>query len=165
MKRHFHISQRNDQMNDLHHSQVIVVTHSYGQRKGIRYMTNGLKVYYLPQRDFYNQSSFPTIVFSLFFPLLRKILIREQIEIVHCHQVLTKSFFISSNERERERERERRKHIHSSTPKTQFLKQKSINEVVDICLGIFNNCFGRTLYCENDGISHMFHRSFSLWIC
>jgi hypothetical protein len=68
--------------------QVIIVTHSYNNRKGVRYLTNGLKVYYLPQKEFYNQSSFPTIVLSMLFPLVRKILIREQIEIVHCHQVL-----------------------------------------------------------------------------
>ena len=27
---------------------VIVVTHAYNDRKGIRFMTNGLKVYYMP---------------------------------------------------------------------------------------------------------------------
>lgn len=27
---------------------VIVITHSYDNRKGVRYMTNGLKVYYVP---------------------------------------------------------------------------------------------------------------------
>jgi phosphatidylinositol glycan class A protein len=67
-------------------NKVIIVTHSYNNRKGVRYLTNGLKVYYLPQKEFYNQSSFPTIVLSMLFPLVRKILIREQIEIVHCHQ-------------------------------------------------------------------------------
>jgi phosphatidylinositol glycan class A protein len=35
---------------------VVVITHSYGDdRKGIRYMTNGLKVYYLPMAVFYDQ--------------------------------------------------------------------------------------------------------------
>ena len=44
---------------DTRHRQVIVITHTYGDRQGVRYMTNGLKVYYLPQQPFYNQSSFP----------------------------------------------------------------------------------------------------------
>lgn len=27
---------------------VVIATHAYGDRRGIRYLTNGLKVYYLP---------------------------------------------------------------------------------------------------------------------
>lgn len=27
---------------------VVIATHVYGDRRGIRYLTNGLKVYYLP---------------------------------------------------------------------------------------------------------------------
>lgn len=27
---------------------VVIVTHAYGNRRGVRYLTNGLKVYYLP---------------------------------------------------------------------------------------------------------------------
>jgi len=68
-------------------SKVIIITHCYGERAGIRYLTNGLKVYYLPQMPFYNQNSFPTFFFT--FPLLRKVLIREQINIVHCHQAFS----------------------------------------------------------------------------
>ena len=63
---------------------VIVITHSYGSRKGVRYMTNGLKVYYTPQVPFLDQNSLPTTVSM--FPLLRQILIRERIDIVHGHQ-------------------------------------------------------------------------------
>uniref|UniRef100_A0A7N5P648 Phosphatidylinositol glycan anchor biosynthesis class A n=1 Tax=Ailuropoda melanoleuca TaxID=9646 RepID=A0A7N5P648_AILME len=48
---------------------VIVVTHAYGDRKGIRYLTNGLKVYYLPLKVMYNQSTATTLFHSL--PLLR----------------------------------------------------------------------------------------------
>lgn len=66
---------------------VIMITHSYKDRKGIRYMTNGLKVYYLPIQTFYNQCVFPTIVSHL--PLLRCILLREQIEIVHGHSAFS----------------------------------------------------------------------------
>uniref|UniRef100_A0A6B2L2A1 phosphatidylinositol N-acetylglucosaminyltransferase n=1 Tax=Arcella intermedia TaxID=1963864 RepID=A0A6B2L2A1_9EUKA len=70
-------------------NKVIMITHSYGNRKGIRYLTNGMKVYYIPQMQMYNQSSYPTIALSWFLPLLRKILIREKIEIVHCHQAFS----------------------------------------------------------------------------
>ena len=40
---------------------VIIVTHAYGGRSGIRYMANLLKVYYLPIVPFYNKSILPTI--------------------------------------------------------------------------------------------------------
>ena len=63
---------------------VIVVTHAYEDRKGIRYMTNGLKVYYVPLAVFYDQVTFPTLY--AFLPLFRNILIREKISIVHGHQ-------------------------------------------------------------------------------
>ncbi|XP_023575350.1 phosphatidylinositol N-acetylglucosaminyltransferase subunit A isoform X3 [Octodon degus] len=49
---------------------VIIVTHAYGDRKGIRYLTNGLKVYYLPLKVMYNQSTATTLFHSL--PLLSK---------------------------------------------------------------------------------------------
>ncbi|XP_066994825.2 phosphatidylinositol N-acetylglucosaminyltransferase subunit A isoform X2 [Anabrus simplex] len=62
---------------------VVVLTHSYGERVGIRYMTNGLKVYYLPVRVFYNQCVLPSMICSL--PLIRYIFIREQINIIHSH--------------------------------------------------------------------------------
>lgn len=63
---------------------VIVITHAYEGRQGIRYMTNGLKVYYLPLTVFYDQVIMPTCY--AFFPLFRNILIRERINIVHGHQ-------------------------------------------------------------------------------
>lgn len=66
---------------------VILITHSYGDRKGIRYMSSGLKVYYLPIHTFYNQCILPTMMCNI--PLLRYILIREQIEIVHGHSAFS----------------------------------------------------------------------------
>lgn len=66
---------------------VIVLTHSYGNRVGVRYMTNGLKVYYLPIRVFYNQCVLPTMICSI--PLIRYIFIREQIEIIHGHSAFS----------------------------------------------------------------------------
>ncbi|XP_058066785.1 phosphatidylinositol N-acetylglucosaminyltransferase subunit A [Anopheles bellator] len=66
---------------------VIIITHSYADRKGVRYMTNGLKVYYVPIKVFYNQVVLPTMICNI--PLLRYILIREQIEIVHGHSAFS----------------------------------------------------------------------------
>ncbi|CAF3797262.1 unnamed protein product [Rotaria magnacalcarata] len=62
---------------------VIVVTHAYDDRVGVRYMTNGLKVYYLPYKPFYNNTILPTVFSTI--PLIRSILLREQITIVHGH--------------------------------------------------------------------------------
>ena len=63
--------------------QVLVVTHSYGNRTGIRWMANRLKVYYLPIMPFYNKVILPTVVGSL--PYLRHIFKKEQVQIVHGH--------------------------------------------------------------------------------
>ncbi|XP_055958195.1 phosphatidylinositol N-acetylglucosaminyltransferase subunit A [Patella vulgata] len=78
-----HIYQLSQCLLDLGHK-VIVVTHMYGKkRRGIRYLSNGLKVYYLPFPPFYNQCILPTMYVT--FPLLRNIYIREEITIVHGH--------------------------------------------------------------------------------
>ncbi|GLH02894.1 uncharacterized protein GBIM_08842 [Gryllus bimaculatus] len=66
---------------------VIVLTHAYGDRIGIRYMTNGLKVFYLPLYVMYNQCILPTMMCSI--PLLRYIFIRERISIVHGHSAFS----------------------------------------------------------------------------
>ena len=68
-------------------NQVVVVTHAYGNRHGVRYMTGCLKVYYVPWRPFFNQSTFPTLFGML--PIIRTILIRERITIVHGHQTFS----------------------------------------------------------------------------
>ncbi|XP_051938355.1 phosphatidylinositol N-acetylglucosaminyltransferase subunit A isoform X4 [Hippocampus zosterae] len=62
---------------------VVVVTHAYGHRKGVRYLTNGLKVYYLPLQVMYNQSTTTTFFHSM--PLLRCVFVRERITVVHSH--------------------------------------------------------------------------------
>ena len=65
--------------------QVVVVTNAHGKRRrGIRYMTNGLKVYYTPMTQFVDGAAFPTMVGS--FMLFRRILIREGVTVVHGHQ-------------------------------------------------------------------------------
>lgn len=66
---------------------VVVMTHAYDDRVGIRYMTNGLKVYYLPIKAFYNQCVLPTMICSI--PLIRYIFLREQIEIIHGHSAFS----------------------------------------------------------------------------
>lgn len=66
---------------------MVVLTHAYGNRSGVRYMTGGLKVYYIPLRPFFNQSTFPTLYGTL--PIIRTILIRERINIVHGHQTFS----------------------------------------------------------------------------
>lgn len=60
---------------------------SYESRVGVRYLTNGLKVYYVPFLTIYREATMPT-VFS-FFPIFRDIVIRERIQIVHGHASLS----------------------------------------------------------------------------
>ncbi|GIC91423.1 phosphatidylinositol N-acetylglucosaminyltransferase subunit A/GPI3 [Aspergillus udagawae] len=77
-----HIYQLSTKLIDRGHK-VIIITHAYKGRTGVRYLTNGLKVYHIPFFVIYRESTMPT-VFS-FFPLFRNIVIREQIQIVHGH--------------------------------------------------------------------------------
>lgn len=67
---------------------VVVLTHAYGpSHQGVRYLTNGLKVYYLSRLPIYQQATLPTI-FGAFAPL-RRILIAERINLVHGHQAFS----------------------------------------------------------------------------
>mmetsp|Transcript_7417 Transcript_7417/g.11911 ORF Transcript_7417/g.11911 Transcript_7417/m.11911 type:complete len:441 (+) Transcript_7417:2502-3824(+) len=63
---------------------VVVLTHAWDDRHGVRYMTNGLKVYYVPWVACFQNCSLPT--FFPLLPLFREIVIREGIELVHGHQ-------------------------------------------------------------------------------
>ncbi|RYP46803.1 hypothetical protein DL768_007045 [Monosporascus sp. mg162] len=81
-----HIYQLSSKLIDRGHK-VIVITHAYEDRKGIRFLTNGIKVFYVPFAVIYRSATFPT-VFS-FFPIFRNIIIRERIEIVHGHASLS----------------------------------------------------------------------------
>jgi phosphatidylinositol glycan class A protein len=65
-----------------HH--CVVVTHAYGERVGVRVMSNGLRVYYLPFPAFAQENALPALYVSL--PLMREVFVRERIEIVHGHQ-------------------------------------------------------------------------------
>uniref|UniRef100_A0A8C5BYE1 phosphatidylinositol N-acetylglucosaminyltransferase n=1 Tax=Gadus morhua TaxID=8049 RepID=A0A8C5BYE1_GADMO len=62
---------------------VVIATHAYGRRKGVRYLTGGLKVYYLPLQVMYNQSTATSCFHSL--PLLRCVFVREAVTVVHAH--------------------------------------------------------------------------------
>ncbi|KAK8459230.1 hypothetical protein SEVIR_2G107600v4 [Setaria viridis] len=66
---------------------VVVMTHAYGNRSGVRYVTNGLKVYYVPWRPFLMQNTLPTLFLTL--PIVRTIIIREKISVVHGHQAFS----------------------------------------------------------------------------
>ena len=58
---------------------VVVITGTYSnQRTGIRYLSNGLKVYHIPTKCIYTQAAFPDF-FTAIVPDLRLIYIREQI--------------------------------------------------------------------------------------
>ncbi|KAL4891590.1 hypothetical protein BDV59DRAFT_66163 [Aspergillus ambiguus] len=81
-----HIYQLSTKLIDRGHK-VIIITHAYKGRTGVRYLTNGLKVYHVPFFVIYRESAMPT-VFS-FFPIFRNIVIREQIQIVHGHASLS----------------------------------------------------------------------------
>ncbi|KAG7362697.1 group 1 glycosyl transferase [Nitzschia inconspicua] len=71
---------------------VIVITHAYDNRKGVRYMSGPLKVYYCPFIPMTDQDILPTLTAT--FPLWRQIMVREKVEIVHVHQATS----VMSNE-------------------------------------------------------------------
>lgn len=82
----FHVYHLSQKLMDLGHS-VIIITHDYGNRLGIRTLTNGIRVYYAPLLQIYRSSTVPGAFVA--FPILRNIFIREQIEIVHSHGSLS----------------------------------------------------------------------------
>lgn len=81
-----HIYQLSQCLIGLGHK-VVIFTHAYGNRSGVRWLTSGLKVYYVPRRTVYDQAT----AFSPWgaFALLRCILLREQITLVHAHQAFS----------------------------------------------------------------------------
>lgn len=82
----FHVHHLSQRLIDLGHS-VVIVTHNYGPRNGVRTLTNGLKVYYCPFLVVHRSSVHATAYLA--FPILRNIFIREQIDIVHAHGSLS----------------------------------------------------------------------------
>eukprot|EP00160_Parvularia_atlantis_P004930 Unigene14190_Nuclearia_a/m.42825 Unigene14190_Nuclearia_a/g.42825 ORF Unigene14190_Nuclearia_a/g.42825 Unigene14190_Nuclearia_a/m.42825 type:complete len:470 (-) Unigene14190_Nuclearia_a:47-1456(-) len=66
---------------------VVIVTHHYGNRSGVRYLSNGVKVYHLPVFVLTQSASIPTL-YGL-FPVLRNIFVRERVDLVHGHQAFS----------------------------------------------------------------------------
>ncbi|KAF6829916.1 phosphatidylinositol n-acetylglucosaminyltransferase gpi3 subunit [Colletotrichum plurivorum] len=81
-----HIYQLSSKLIDRGHK-VIIITHAYEGRSGVRNLTNGLRVYHIPFLVIFRSATFPTVLSA--FPILRNIFIREQIEIVHGHASLS----------------------------------------------------------------------------
>lgn len=68
---------------------VVGITHSYGDRTGVRYIRNGFKVYYCPFTLLPGGAGniiFPAVHIPYVIPLLREIFAREEIDLVHTHQ-------------------------------------------------------------------------------
>lgn len=82
----FHVHHLSQKLIDLGHS-VIIITHNYGSRNGVRTLTNGLKIYYCPFLVVHRSSVHATAYLA--FPIFRNIWIREQIDIVHAHGSLS----------------------------------------------------------------------------
>ena len=126
---------------------VVVVTHAYGRRKGVRYLTSGLKVYYLPLQVMYNQSTATTCFHSL--PLLRCVFVRERITIVHAHS----SFSAMA-------------HDALFHAKTMGLNTVNDSHNIDIRDSVSDNIFLFLYDIFHRVLSFAgVHRSFALWFC
>ena len=67
--------------------QVIVITHSHGDRVGVRWLLPALKVYYIPFLPIASSATLPNFFTSL--PYLRTILLREDVRLIHAHASLS----------------------------------------------------------------------------
>ena len=63
---------------------VTILTHHRKDRQGIKYMGNGIKVYFTPLMTLYDDSSIPILLGAL--KILREICYKEKVDIIHCHQ-------------------------------------------------------------------------------
>ncbi|GAA6027252.1 hypothetical protein JCM8097_002527 [Rhodosporidiobolus ruineniae] len=69
---------------------VIVITHAYPPRNGVRWLPNGVKVYYIPVQPLpptHVHATLPNFFTAL--PYIRSILIRESIDVLHAHAALS----------------------------------------------------------------------------
>ncbi|KIR57265.1 phosphatidylinositol glycan, class A [Cryptococcus gattii Ru294] len=66
---------------------VIVITHSHPDRSGVHYLAPSLKIYYLPYLPIASSASLPN--FLLFLPYFRRIILSENIQLVHGHGALS----------------------------------------------------------------------------
>jgi phosphatidylinositol glycan class A protein len=67
---------------------VVVLTHQYGDLRGVRVLPGGLKVYYASVGPAFWQCILPTGG-MLLLPALRSVVLRERITIVHTHALCT----------------------------------------------------------------------------
>jgi len=85
-----HIYQLSQQLMRKGH-RVIIYTHAYKTENetysGAVYLTNGLKVHYVPRRTVYQAATVPTIFGG--FGALRKVIVSERINLVHAHQAFS----------------------------------------------------------------------------
>ena len=63
---------------------VTVLTHHQKDRQGIKYMGNGIKVYYRPTVSLHDDTAVP--IFFGAMKYFREVCIKEEVDIVHCHQ-------------------------------------------------------------------------------
>lgn len=71
-------------------AQVVIVTHAYPPKHGVRYLPFGVKVYYIPVHPlppYHAQVTLPNFFTAL--PYLRDIFVREQADVVHAHAALS----------------------------------------------------------------------------
>lgn len=71
-------------------AQVVVITHAYPPRNGVRWLPNGVKVYYIPVQPLpptHVHATLPNFFTAL--PHIRSILVRESIDVVHAHASLS----------------------------------------------------------------------------
>ena len=66
---------------------IIILTHTYADRQGIRYLPQNVKVYHLPYANMALQTTYPTLWFSL--PLYYDIFVREGVQLVHGHSAFS----------------------------------------------------------------------------
>ena len=66
---------------------VIILTHTYTDRQGVRFLPNSVKVYHLPYANMALQTSYPTLWFAL--PLYYDIFVREGVQLVHGHSAFS----------------------------------------------------------------------------
>eukprot|EP00890_Picochlorum_soloecismus_P000578 jgi/Picsp_1/1520/NSC_04998-R1_c transferase len=85
-----HIYQLSQQLMRKGH-RVVIYTHAYKTENetycGVVYLTNGLKVYYVPRKTVYQAATLPTIFGG--FGALRKVIVSERINLVHAHQAFS----------------------------------------------------------------------------
>lgn len=67
--------------------EVVVLTHAYNGRVGVRYITDWIKVYYVPRKPVWMQATAPTFFGSA--RIVRCVILRERITLLHAHQAFS----------------------------------------------------------------------------